>query len=102
MIDEIKPIPCQNVQEKTVREWFAKLDEELNEVKEAVLACYYLDDDIEAVGEGDINEKTQIALECADVITAVTSLQEALGIDAGRREICQAIVNQKNYERGRL
>ena len=36
----VKPIPCIYVKEKTIRDWFAKLDSEINEFKEAVLQGY--------------------------------------------------------------
>lgn len=36
----VKPIPCIYVKEKTIRDWFAKLDSEVNEFKEAVLQGY--------------------------------------------------------------
>lgn len=36
----VKPIPCIYVKEKTIRDWFAKLDGEINEFKEAVLQGY--------------------------------------------------------------
>lgn len=37
----VKPIPCIYVNEKTIRDWFAKLDSEVNEFKEAVLQGYH-------------------------------------------------------------
>lgn len=37
----VKPIPCIYVKEKTIRDWFAKLDSEVNEFKEAVLQGYH-------------------------------------------------------------
>ncbi len=36
----VRPIPCIYVKEKTIRDWFAKLDSEVNEFKEAVLQGY--------------------------------------------------------------
>ena len=36
----VKPVPCIYVKEKTIRDWFAKLDSEVNEFKEAVLQGY--------------------------------------------------------------
>ncbi len=97
----VEPIPCTNVQERTIRQWFAKLDEELNEVKDAVLACYLLDDYVSEDNADDAELKA-IALECADLITAATSFQAALRIGRWQREISQNAVNQSNMERGRI
>lgn len=36
----VKPVPCIYVKEKTIRDWFAKLDSEVNKFKEAVLQGY--------------------------------------------------------------
>lgn len=40
LVKVVKPIPCIYVREKTIRDWFAKLDSEINELKEAVLQGY--------------------------------------------------------------
>ena len=40
LVKVVKPIPCIYVREETIRDWFAKLDSEINEFKEAVLQGY--------------------------------------------------------------
>lgn len=83
----ILPLPCTKVDEETVREWFQKINEELDELKRAVL----------------INDQPMmIAEEAADTITAITSMLEAMGIDERMRQEAQERVNRRNKERGRL
>ena len=42
------------------------------------------------------------AEEAADVVTAITSMLEAMGIDENMRQEAQRRVNEKNKERGRF
>ncbi len=101
-MSDVKPIPCKKVYEKNVRQWFAKLNEELDEAKEAVLKAYNLDQFIDGGETLNDDDRLLIGLECADVITAITSFQEAMGIKEKDRDMFQALVNQSNFERGRL
>lgn len=97
----VTPIPCmKNMPQTTVKDWFAKADEELNEWKEAVLGCVRLDDDISYINNHTY-AKARIAEEAADVATVLASANERGGIDAGLRNKMQQKVNDHNKERGR-
>jgi NTP pyrophosphatase (non-canonical NTP hydrolase) len=93
----VRPLPCVrdeggDIAGQSVKRLFAKIDEELNELKQAV----YLSDCLPTKLVG------AIADEAADTITAITTLCHALGIDAKMRDEAQRRVNRKNMERGRL
>ena len=91
------PVPCHTDKALTIKEWFAKIDEELNEMKDAVLGVYTLN---EKASGRDGKIITEIAIEAADVKTAVTSFEEAMGIDGEIRIHVQDMVNRKNKARG--
>ncbi len=91
-----RPLPCVRdehgeTREQTVKELLAKIDEELTELKQVVFIRRYFK-----------NMEERIAEEAADTITAITTMLEALGIDAEMRDEAQRRVNAKNRERGRL
>lgn len=92
---------------QSVKALFLKINEELDELKEAV--CGYngaqvaFDDNVMREGAIiGISDKERIAEEACDTITAITTLLEALGINAGMRVDAQQRVNDKNRKRGRL
>lgn len=105
------PMPCVRdehgaIREQTIKRLFAKIDEEFDELKAAVLSVFYgLDvvpsdrSDLKNIGA---DEMPLIASEAADVKTAITTLEEALGIGAAMRDEAQRQVNRKNRKRGRL
>ena len=100
-----RPLPCVRdehgeMQEQTVKQYFAKIDEELNELKEAVYFSSLGDFLVDYIKPEAARER--IAEEAADTITAITTMLEALGIDAEMRDAAQRRVNNKNRERGRL
>ena len=92
----VRPFPCVRdehgeMKEQSVKQLFAKINEELDELKQALfIRKYFLDMD------------EHIAEEAADTITAITTMLEALGIDTEMRDEAQRRVNAKNRERGRL
>lgn len=92
----VRPLPCVRdehgaIKEQTVKSLLAKINEELDELKQAlVVRKYFLDMD------------EHVAEEAADTITAITTLEEALGIDAEMRDAAQRRVNEKNRKRARL
>lgn len=109
--DHILPIPCtKGYEELTVKEWFQKINEELDELKAAVLAAAGSDEgyiNMEVDGEevrasSHAYQEEAIADEAADTITAITSMLEAMGIDEEQRQEAQRRVNTKNRERGRF
>lgn len=94
----VRPVPCLRdergeIKTQTVKQLFAKINEELDELKQAVFFSESLPEN-QLVGA--------VAEEAADTITAITTLCEALGIDAAMRDEAQRCVNRKNLERGRL
>lgn len=100
----VLPIPCtKGFEHWTVKQFFAKINEELDEMKEVVF-------DRTASSAGDCKSlllekhgtEVAVAEEAADVITAITSFLESMGIDEGMRQEAQEVVNAKNLDRGRL
>ncbi|MBO6178512.1 MAG: hypothetical protein J6M62_11300 [Selenomonadaceae bacterium] len=103
MSEKVLPIPCTNVEEKTVKDWFQKINEELDELKDATVYNLYLSNGVGCAK--DIyapEERYKIAEEAADTITAITSMLEAMGIDEDMRQDAQKRVNERNKERGRF
>ena len=95
--DYVRPVPCVRdehgeIKEQTVKQLLSKVNEELDELKQII-----------AISESLPTKMLYpIAEEAADTITAITTLLEAMGIDAEMRNEAQRQVNAKNRERGRL
>lgn len=100
----------------TVKDYLQKINEELDELKEAATwwtcSAVKVEDAVEEIkndvqGSRDTlddyirGSRWHIAEEAADVCTAVTSLCEALTIDEHMRNAAQQKVNAHNKERGR-
>jgi len=106
--EKVLPIPCTKVEEETVKDWFSKINEELDELKEVIPALSQVGAKYlfkAALGGLDCKlwaHSEAIAEEAADTITAITSMLEAMGIDENMRQEAQRRVNEKNKERGRL
>ncbi len=97
----VRPLPCLRdehgeIKGQTVKQLFAKINEELDELKSAFVLWH-----ISKLSE-DCKLRKHFAEEAADTITAITTMLEALGIDAEMRDEAQRRVNAKNRERGRL
>ena len=103
----VRPLPCVRdehgeIKEQTVKRLFTKINEELDEFKAVVFySCDVYDPNCLPESCDDMIH-TRIAEEAADTITAITTMLEALGIDAEMRDEAQRRVNSKNRERGRL
>lgn len=100
-------IPCTKVEEKTVKDWFQKINEELDELKEAVFKEHFVlrVDTQKCKRWFFVTEQAEckhIAEEAADTITTITSMLEAMGIDEEMRQDAQKRVNERNKERGRF
>lgn len=108
----VLPRPCRRVSEVTVRDWFAKLDSEVTELKAAILLYvpsldHRLDlmerrPDLKAESDWNDGGAKDVAGEGADVCTIVTSMLERIGIDEQLRAVAQAEVNVRNKKKGRL
>lgn len=104
----VRPLPCVRdehgaIKKHTVKQLFAKLDEEVNEFKAAVLREVTVRNDLSDIADGvDDDSDMDIVLEGADVKTVVTTIENALGYGEDRRDEAQRMVNAKNSERGRL
>lgn len=93
-------IPCtKGTEGLTVKEWLAKIDEEMNEFKEAVI---FYHGKLEKKVPTTMPPIREIAEEAADVMTAVTSMLEAMGFDKDERQCAQRWVNKRNMDRGRF
>lgn len=103
-----RPLPCVRdehgeIREQTVKQLFSKINEELDELKAAVLREVTTRNNLDDLADGvDDDTDTDIAEEAADTITAITTMLEALGINEEMRDEAQRMVNAKNRERGRL
>lgn len=107
-----RPLPCVRdehgaIKKQSIKALLAKIDEELNELKEEVYGrlgflTYSSDISSQDLLEYEESVPSTIAEEAADTITAITTMLEALGIDAEMRDDAQRRVNAKNRERGRL
>jgi hypothetical protein len=105
-----RPLPCVRdehgeIREQPIKVLLSKVDEELNELKEEIYGylghlTYSSDKTAKELLEYDAPQ--MIEEEAADTITAITTMLEALGIDAEMRDEAQRRVNKKNMERGRL
>ena len=104
----VLPIPCTKVKEKEIKDWFQKINEELDEFKAQVLQSFGINDKADFFVHNDwpIERKLEnaeyIALEAYDTITSIASMLEKMGIDEGARQAAQREVNEKNRERGRF
>lgn len=96
------PIPCTKEETmKTAKDAFAKVDEEVNEWKAAVLDYIRLTAPLDYFDERPKQVKCRVAEEGADIMTAITTAEERMGIDYNARADAQLHVNQHNKERGR-
>lgn len=95
--------PCTVVKERTVKEWFVKLDDECNELKEAVLRMRNLRDDIRLLDiTNDEIYSPFVVEEACDVITVVASMLTAMGVTPEEIKESMDKVNRHNIERGRM
>lgn len=104
--EPVRPLPCVRdehgeIREQTVKALFTKINEELDELKSEIILFQSLDVPCVVLRKSD-EIWEEIAEEAADTITSITTLLEALGIDAEMRDEAQRRVNSKNRERGRL
>ena len=103
----VRPLPCVRdehgeIQKQNIKMLYAKINEELDEFKSAVNGWRWYVATDERTKEKESDWKNDIAEEAADTITAITTMLEALGIDAEARDKAQRRVNAKNRERKRL
>ena len=86
-----KPIPVikdksgKLTKHYSIRDWFSKLNEELDEVKLSIATAQF---------------KVKTAEELQDLITVCTSFLEFLGYDENKRGDLAKQINEKNRQRG--
>jgi hypothetical protein len=106
MSEKILPIPCTKVEERTVKDWFREINEEIDELKAEITEHFMFDFEISKAFSGEDYETKwdaeDIAEKATDAITAITSMLEAMGIDECMRQEAQRKINEKNRERGRF
>lgn len=110
----VRPLPCVRdehgeIKEQPIKGLLRKINDEFDELKEAILGKNYAQLGLLMCAGGSTKvprmldeDARHIAEEAADTITAITTLLEALGIDAEMRDEAQRRVNAKNRERKRL
>ena len=103
----VLPIPCtKGFEDWNVKDYFQKINEELDELKAEVLNAFYslevVPPDRPDLRNAEHDRMPKIAEEAADAITAIASMLEAMGIDEQQRQAAQRRVNEHNRERGRL
>ena len=97
----VLPIPCTDIKPKTLREWFARIDDKLNSFKEVLIETNVngLDTPLDSfIDTGGI----LVENVAAELITEITSMLEAIEIDEKDRQEAQARLNEKNRELGRF
>ena len=89
------PEPCTKFDNASIKEWIAKLNEEVGEVVEAL---YELEvaDTFEKVKDKRLN----LLRELVDVSTVVRSMEYAIGYSRDEIDCMQRWVNKHNRERG--
>ena len=109
MDSPVRPLPCVRdehgeIKKQPVKALLAKVDEELTELKEAIFRREAGLDRLDGAARGvfSVESAKTVALEAADTNTAITTMLEALGIDAEMRDEAQRRVNEKNRKRNRL
>ena len=91
----VLPIPVKKdgngklTKDYDVRDWFAKLNEEIDEVKSAATAFDLYDSTVEDIAE-----------ELQDLITVCTSYLDFLGFNLQKRSQLTKQINDKNRQRG--
>ena len=104
----VRPLPCVrdengDVDKQSVKKLFAKVNEELDEFKAVVLREATLRNDLNDRADGvDDDSDTDILDEWADLLTAATTLVNALGFCEADRDAAIQRTNEKNMRRGRL
>ena len=80
-----------------------KIHEELIELEAAICLSAFLDLSAETAGSilNDY-EKDRVASEAADLKTAITTLEEAIGIPSVKRDEAMQSVYKRNLKKGRL
>lgn len=85
----------------TLKDWFQKLNEEVDEVKYDAMEAYGLQDvpggDADYLNNG---QKENIAEEICDVITVLYSMANQMGIDGDFLDKAMHECNEKNRRRG--
>jgi NTP pyrophosphatase (non-canonical NTP hydrolase) len=103
---DVSPLPCVRDEHGEIREQSIKalLGKAQEEFIELVSEIAYVADVGAPTNDASLDKahKHYVAEEAADTITAITTMLEALGIDADMRDEAQRRVNAKNRERGRL
>ena len=103
-----RPTPCVRDQngkiiKQSVKQLIMKVHEELIELEAAVHIQDLLDTTAESAADIlDESMKDHIASESADLITAVTTLEEAIGITSIMRDKALETVFFSNKRKGRL
>lgn len=95
----VKQVDGVGVKTWTVKQWFQKINEELDELKDAV---WFGSGGLGRIDHISSTDKFAIADEAADTITVIASMLEAMGIDEQQRQAAQRRVNELNKERNRL
>ena len=99
----ILPRPRMGYRDATVKEHLQKINEGLDELKDAILTWMELGMPASAAdGEIPDGELESIADEAADVIVALTTLQSSMGIGFDARQEAMWRANKRNADRGRL
>lgn len=95
----VKQVDGVDVKTWTIKQWLAKINEELDELKDAV---WFGNGGLGRIDHISSSDKFAIADEATDTITAITSMLEAMGIDEQQRQAAQVRVNNNNRQRGRF
>ncbi len=86
LADTYAQLHAGETKEQTVKQLFSKINEELDELKAVVLREVTTRNRLDDIADGvDDDTDTDIADKAIDTITAITTMLETLGINAGMR-----------------
>lgn len=88
------------VKDSTLKDWFAKLNEELDELKDVCLGAYLLDDTPGRIPPISLEHAALIAGEACDLIKTVCSMVNQMGIDREYLDETMRDCNEKTRRRG--
>ncbi len=84
----------------TLKDWFNKINEELDELKNEITGWYVMDEVLSQQTHPDLETKIDIVKELCDVIEVLYSMANQMGIDGDMIQKGIHDTNEKLKERG--
>ena len=102
------PLPCVKDKENkayddyTLRDWLKYLDCEFEELRAAMFNICTIDDKVDKDDLRGVRFETQFALACANMKSAITTMEDSYGLELFARNEAQRAINRINRVTGRL